>query len=554
MEYVAGGSLQDYLNVHGPADWRAIARLGAEVASGLAAAHERQLIHRDIKPSNILLLAEGDSPGLGLAKIADFGLARTVDETRLTLTGTVMGTPMYMAPEQARCEIIDARADLFSLGSVLYTLATGHEPFPYGTPVAVLRQVCETTPRPVRELNPAIPVWLAAIIERLHAKRPVDRFTSATEVAKVLRYNLEHPDQPRLVSPPRSVQRRRKRKRVLLGAVLALLVLTAGGTLTETMGWTHLTSRGLFAANGTDHLPLRATLMGHTGPVWAVAFAPDGKTVATGSDDTTLRFWDPATGHETARLAVHDSAVLAVIFSHSGKLLITGGGDGALRVWDAAGRTEQPELAHINGNVRRSILAPDDRTVAVASSTQGVELWDLERRTLRQTLAGHQGTIQTMAFSSDGRSLATGDTHGRIRLWDPANGMELASFQGDPLGVRALAFSPDSKTLASTGTVERDIKLWDVVTHERLATLVGFETDVMNMTFSPDGRLLAAGSRGGRVRLWEVSSGQPLATLEAHQGAIWSVAFSPDGHTLASAGEDRLAKLWDLSSLAEAPR
>ena len=104
---------------------------------------------------------------------------------------------MYMAPEQALCEALDGRADLFSLGSVLYTLCTGHEPFPAGSPMAVLRQVCETTPRPIRELNPAIPPWLAAVVERLHAKDRADRFASAAEVAELLRYNLDHPDQPR---------------------------------------------------------------------------------------------------------------------------------------------------------------------------------------------------------------------------------------------------------------------------------------------------------------------------------------------------------------------
>jgi serine/threonine-protein kinase len=157
MEYVAGGSLQEYLDAQGPPDWRAVARLGAQVAAGLAAAHARGLVHRDIKPSNILLHGEAAPGHLGAARICDFGLARAAEEVRLTLSGTVVGTPMYMAPEQARCEAVDARADLFSLGSVLYALATGQEPFPPGNPMAVLRQVCEVVPRPVRELNPAVP-------------------------------------------------------------------------------------------------------------------------------------------------------------------------------------------------------------------------------------------------------------------------------------------------------------------------------------------------------------------------------------------------------------
>ena len=157
MEYLAGGSLQDYLDRHGPPDWHAAVRLGAEVAAGLAAAHAMGLIHRDIKPSNILLHGEGTAADPGAAKIGDFGLARVADESRLTQTGIVAGTPMYMAPEQARGEALDHRADLFSLGSVLYALCTGREPFPGGGPMAVLRQVCDATPTPIRKINPAVP-------------------------------------------------------------------------------------------------------------------------------------------------------------------------------------------------------------------------------------------------------------------------------------------------------------------------------------------------------------------------------------------------------------
>ena len=203
MEYLEGGSLQDHLDLHGPPDWRAAARLGAQIASGLAAAHAQGLIHRDIKPSNILLHGEGTATDPGAAKLGDFGLARVADESRLTQTGLVPGTPMYMAPEQARGEALDHRADLFSLGSVLYTLCTGREPFPGGGPIAVLRRVCDATPKPIRKLNPAVPRWLAVVVERLHAKRPADRFASAAEVAELLRYNLEHPRRPRIAARPR---------------------------------------------------------------------------------------------------------------------------------------------------------------------------------------------------------------------------------------------------------------------------------------------------------------------------------------------------------------
>src|SRR5262249_55898549 len=137
-----------------------VVRIGMQTASGLAAAHAQGLIHRDIKPANLLL-----ENGLARVKITDFGLARMADDVGLTRDGVVAGTPEYMAPEQARGEAIDHRADLFSLGSVLYAMCTGRPPFRASTAVAVLRKVSEEAPPAVRELNPEVPAWLAALIE-----------------------------------------------------------------------------------------------------------------------------------------------------------------------------------------------------------------------------------------------------------------------------------------------------------------------------------------------------------------------------------------------------
>ncbi|WP_020471496.1 protein kinase domain-containing protein [Zavarzinella formosa] len=182
MEYLPGGTLQDMVDRTGPLGPDEVRRIGGQIAAGLAAAHLQDLIHRDIKPGNILL--EGFSGDR--VKISDFGLARAVDDASLTQSGVICGTPMYMAPEQASGGHVDQRADLFSLGSVIYLMCTGRPPFRAPTTLAILKRVVDDHPRPVRDIIPEVPAWLGSLIAKLHKKRPEDRKITATEVAKAL--------------------------------------------------------------------------------------------------------------------------------------------------------------------------------------------------------------------------------------------------------------------------------------------------------------------------------------------------------------------------------
>ncbi len=198
MQYVAGESLQARLDREGPLEAAEVVRIGMQTASGLAAAHAQGLIHRDIKPANLLL-----ENGLIRVKITDFGLARMSDDVGLTQNGVVAGTPEYMAPEQARGEVVDHRADLFSLGSVLYACCTGRPPFRGSTALAVLARVSTEEPTPLRSLNPDVPAWLEAFIARLMTKDPAQRFPNAAEAAALLEGYLAHLRQPTTVSVPK---------------------------------------------------------------------------------------------------------------------------------------------------------------------------------------------------------------------------------------------------------------------------------------------------------------------------------------------------------------
>jgi hypothetical protein len=201
MPYMPGGSLQHRLDESGALTPLEVLRIASQIAAGLAAAHAQGLVHRDIKPANILL-----EQGIERVAISDFGLARAIDDASLTRSGVLAGTPAYMSPEQARGETVDHRADLFSLGSVMYAMCTGRPPFRAESTMAVLKRICEDEPTPLCELNAEVPPWLARIVGRLHAKSPADRFVDAADVADLLQRCLAHVQNPTAVALPMELE------------------------------------------------------------------------------------------------------------------------------------------------------------------------------------------------------------------------------------------------------------------------------------------------------------------------------------------------------------
>ena len=228
MPFVACESLQQRIERSGPLELIDILRIGLQSADGLAAAHAQGLVHRDIKPANLLL-----EKGVDRLMITDFGLARAIDDASITRTGVIAGTPQYMSPEQARGEPVDARSDLFSLGSVLYTMAAGRPPFGAESTYGILRRITDSGPRSLREINSQIPEWFEQIVQRLLAKDPNERFSSAEEVAAVLKQCLAHVQQPCVELLPGELRtniagRRLNRKRLAAGFAALALVIVGG--------------------------------------------------------------------------------------------------------------------------------------------------------------------------------------------------------------------------------------------------------------------------------------------------------------------------------------
>lgn len=212
MEYIEGESLAQKLQREGKISFSELLSVAREVAAGLAAAHERGIIHRDIKPGNILIERRTSR-----VKITDFGLARTVDDTGLTRSGFIAGTPEYLSPEQAAGESVDARSDLFSLGCLLYAMCAGRSPFQAPSTLAVLRRVADHNPPNLSELSGDVPRWFSALVERLLEKKPEDRFASATECLAALQGEGNHTHRPQETPPPRAAKS--GRKPLLIGAL-----------------------------------------------------------------------------------------------------------------------------------------------------------------------------------------------------------------------------------------------------------------------------------------------------------------------------------------------
>jgi hypothetical protein len=550
MEFIAGETVQQRLDRVGPLDPAEVVRIGRQIAAGLAAAHATGLIHRDIKPSNILLESGADR-----VKITDFGLARAADDASLTQSGVIAGTPMYMAPEQAKGETIDHRADLFSLGSVVYACLSGRPPFRASTTLAVLKRVAEDTPRPIREIIPEAPEWLCAIIARLHAKNPADRYQTAAEVAEVLE-GCERQMAAGVVPlfPGTAPPRRRRRMAPVALATVGLAVLVAVGVylaLGRGDRGEPLDDSGAASA-GAPKLPLTpeelAKLPSPLDGRKRSDIPPELLALAGGGDpDKASAELVGVLGHWPFRLPRWATSYFPALSSDTKWLAVPSGHD--VVVFDAATGALRRILTGATDWVFGVAFSPDGKRLAAGCRDGNAYVWEAESGKLERALEGHPSWVWSVIFSPDGKRIATACEDGSLFLWD-ADGQNKMLLAKQPVTLYVVTFSADGKTLASAGA-EGVIVLWDTAAGTEKQSLTGHTAHVITLRYSPDGKTLASGSDQETI-LWDLETGKPRHTLAAAANGL--VAFTADGKNLLTAtrrwegGDGYLMTRWDAAT------
>jgi WD40 repeat protein len=287
------------------------------------------------------------------------------------------------------------------------------------------------------------------------------------------------------------------------------------------------------------------TFTGHKSAVNAVALAPDGRTVVSGSSDHTLKLWDVAAGKELHTFTGHGSEVSTVAFAPDGRTALSASYGETPKLWDVATGKQLSffvDAAHINSIA----FAPDGRT-AISGGYDGLKLWDLATGRASRTSIG--SAVIGVAFSPDGRAALLGGA--TLRLWDVAAARLLRTFNGHASTVSAVAFASDGRT-ALSGSDDRTLKLWDVATGKELRSFTGHTSKVGAVAFAPDGRTVLSGSNDSTLMLWDVATGRRLRTFAGHFAPVYAVAFSPDGRTALSGSADRTLMLWDVAVTRDA--
>ena len=636
-----------------------------DLCQAIAYAHDQGVLHRDLKPQNVMVGKFGETVVLdwGLAKVKGVADARAGDleaASRLmkeagafdTAQGRLLGTPAYMAPEQAEGLIdqVDERSDVWSLGAILYEILAGRRAYDGTNAWEVVGKVLHETPAPIATIEPAAPRELIAIVEKCLTRDRARRYQDAGELAEdVARFQsgglvsaydysmatlvkrwvkkrwpvlataatalavlivvgifsfISIRNQRNIAVQQRALAERREKEanqnlaeayvqyglqaekgnrwndaRLLFARALALagrenarsglyreavrprrvllrktiktdqlenfpVAVSPDGKIIVTGGCQQIEKRRCLAgvaqvwnAQSGEQV---GQLNGPTDMVSAVAFAPDGKSVAVGSWDGSARVFSPG-GDELLNLSGH-AGVTGIVYSTDGKDLITAGDEGEVRRWSAETGDMRTTLAGHEGGAIALALAPDGRRLFTGGADHSVRSWDLNSGRVTWTAEGDTQWVRAVAVSLDGAQALSGGREKVIKLWSLKDGKKLAEFEGHTGGINAVAFLPDGSAVSAAE--DGDLRFWNINDRRCTDIVRAHAGAVKSLAVTPDGKTLVTTGADGAIKIWSIADSAGIVTIAAHEGQVSTLTFSPDGKSLISGGMDHKIKLW----------
>ena len=595
LEFCDGQSLAHRLD---GTPWPAsnAAQLVETLARAIHTAHEQSIVHRDLKPANVLLTSQG------IPKITDFGLAKQLDAGQgQTETGTIMGTPSYMAPEQAdgRKEI-SAAADIYALGAILYELLTGRPPFRAATPLDTVLQVINVEPVAPSRLQPSTPRDIETICLKCLAKDPRKRYATAVDLAEDLARFLDH--RPILARPigPIEVAQKWVLRRPLLSGLLSVLVLVAVVSFVlvtwkwREADWSLAQARvGLYANSLADaervwrdtdasaareileHCPvdlrgwewnyLQRLMQGERsaldlddaapvpdGDAAGIAFSFDGRFLWIACSNGLVRIRDLKQDRWVNSVPRQPTAVTSIALAPDATFAAWTQGNGSVSLQrvhagTANARSGAQVLSGHTGSTLCAAVSPDSLRLATGGQDGTVRLWATPSKALERTLVGPQHFVTSVAFSADSQWLAAGSADNRVYLWTLSNlDQPPRVLHGHSSEVRSIAFHPDSQTLASASW-DKSVVFWDPRAGRRIATHIGHTQGVYHVAFSPDGLLFATASGDRTAKVWDARTRELRLVIPGHSYFVTSLAFSPDSRQLVVGRNTPRLKIWSMA-------